>query len=87
MEAPEQAMLDRLTSIAAGDTKPTSYDLNFYTHELDEAARYAQLGLGPGSGVDLGSPAMYEVWNDVHTAALEDYGISGADLFHPGLAP
>ena len=87
LEAPEQAMLDRLTSIAAGDTKPTSYDLNFYTHELDEAARYAQLGLGPGSGVDLGSPAMYEVWNNVHTAALEDYGISGADLFHPGLAP
>jgi hypothetical protein len=24
------------------------------------------------------------VWNDVHTAALEDYGISGADLFYPG---
>jgi hypothetical protein len=87
LEGPEQAMLDRLTSIAAGDTKPTSYDLNFYTHELDEAARYAQLGLGPESGVDLGSPTMYEVWNDVHTAALEDYRISGADLFYPGLAP
>jgi hypothetical protein len=87
LEGPEQAMLDRLTSIAAGDTKPTSYDLNFYTHELDEAARYAQLGLGPESGVDLGGPTMYDVWNDVHTAALEDYGISGADLFYPGLAP
>ena len=87
LEGPEQAMLDRLTSIAAGDTKPASYDLNFYTHELDEAARYAQLGLGPESGVDLGSPAMYDVWNDVHTAALEDYGISGADLFYPGVAP
>lgn len=87
LEAPEQAMLDRLTTIAAGDVEPTSYDLNFYTHELDEAARYAQLGLGPGSGADLGSPGMYEVWNNVHTAALEDYGISGADLFHPGLAP
>jgi hypothetical protein len=87
LEGPEQAMLDRLTSIAAGDTKPTSYDLNFYTHELDEAARYAQLGLGPESGVDLGSPTMYDVWNDVHTAALEDYGISGADLFYPEHAP
>ena len=84
LEAPEQAMLDRLTTIAAGDVEPTSYDLNFYTHELDEAARYAQLGLGPESGVDLGSPTMYDVWNDVHTAALEDYGISGADLFYPG---
>jgi hypothetical protein len=29
---------------------------------------------------------MYDVWNDVHTAALEDCGISGADLFYPGLA-
>ena len=87
LDAPEQAMLDRLTSIAAGDMEPTSYDLNFYTHELDEAGRYARLGFGPESGVDLGSPEMYDVWNDVHTAALEDYGISGADLFYPGLAP
>jgi hypothetical protein len=87
LEGPEQAMLDRLTSIAAGDMEPTSYDLNFYTHELDEAGRYARLGFGPESGVDLGSPEMYDVWNDVHTAALEDYGLSGADLFYTELAP
>lgn len=86
LEAPEQGMLDRLSSITAGDLEPTSYDLNFYTHELDEAGRYAQLGFGPESGVDLGISEMYEVWNDVHTAALEDYGIRGADLFYPGLA-
>jgi hypothetical protein len=87
LQAPEQAMLDRLTSIAAGDMEPTSYDQNFYTHELDEAGRYAQLGFGPESGADLGTSEMYDVWNNVHTAALEDYGISDADLFHPGLAP
>ena len=87
LDAPERAMLDRLTSIAAGDMEPTSYDLNFYTHELDEASRYAQLGFGPESGVDLGSPEMYDVWNDVHTAALEDYGVSGADLFYPKVRP
>jgi hypothetical protein len=86
LDTPEQGMLDRLTSIAAGGMEPTSYDLNFYTHELDEAGRYAELGFGPESGVDLGSSEMYEVWNDVHTAALEDYGIPDADLFHPGLA-
>jgi len=78
-------MLDRLASIAAGDMKPTSYDLNFYTHELDKADRYAKLGLRPGSGADL--PEMYDVWNNVHTAALEDYGISGADLSYPGTGP
>lgn len=86
LDTPEQGMLDRLTSIAVGDLEPTFYDLNFYTHELDEAGRYAQLGFGPESGVDLGSSEMYEVWNDVHTAALEDYGIPDKDLFHPGLA-
>ena len=86
LDAPEQGMLDRLTSIAAGDMKPTSYDRNFFTHELDEAGRYAKLGFGPESGVDLGTADMYDVWNDVHTAALEDYGIRGADLFYPGLA-
>ena len=86
LDPPEQGMLDRLTSIAAGDIEPTSYDRNFFTHELDEASRYAKLGFGPDSGVDLGSPEMYEVWNDAHTAALEDYGVSGADLFYPGLA-
>jgi hypothetical protein len=30
---------------------------------------------------------MYDVWNNVHTAALEDYRISGADLFYPGTGP
>ena len=87
LEGPERAMLGRLASIAAGGMKPTSHDLNFYTHELDEAGRYAKLGLGPGSGADLGAPEMYDVWNNVHTAALEDYGISGADLFYPGTGP
>jgi hypothetical protein len=42
LDAPEQGMLDRLASIASGGMKPTSYDLNFFTHELDEAGRYAQ---------------------------------------------
>lgn len=80
MDTPEQGMLDRLTSIAAGGMEPTSYDLNFYTHELDEAGRYAELGFGPESGVDLGSSEMYEVWNDVHTVALEDLDARQIDL-------
>jgi hypothetical protein len=33
------------------------------------------------------SPARYNVWNEVHTAALEDYGISGRTSFVQGLAP
>jgi hypothetical protein len=48
LAAPEQAMLDRLTSIAAGDTEPASYDLNFYTHELEEAPRATGTGTPGG---------------------------------------
>jgi hypothetical protein len=62
----------------------TSYDQNFYTHELDEAGRYAQLGYGPESGADLGSSEMYDVWNNVHTASLEDYGVSARGPLLPG---
>jgi hypothetical protein len=85
LEAPEQGMLERLKAIASGELAPTHYDLNFYTHELREASRYARLGYGPDS--DLGSPDMYDVWNNVHTATLEDYGLSGRDLYHPEVAP
>jgi len=84
LEAPEQGMLDRISAIASGDLEPTEYDLNFYTHELDEAGRYAQLGYSEG---DISGSDMYETWNNVHSAALEDYGISDADLYHPEVAP
>jgi hypothetical protein len=80
-------MPDRLTRIAAGDMEPTSYNVNSCTHEPDEAARYARPGSGPESGAGLGSPTLCHVRNDVHTAALEDHGISAAGLFCPGLAP
>lgn len=82
-------MLDRLSSIASGDLEPTPYDQNFYTHELREASRYANLGFGPESGADLAEPSdlMHDVWENVHTASLEDYGISDADLFHPDVKP
>jgi hypothetical protein len=30
---------------------------------------------------------MYDAWNNVHTATLEDYRLSGRDLFHPEVAP
>jgi hypothetical protein len=85
LEAPERGMLSRLSAIAADEMEPTRYDLNFYTHEQREAERYEQLGYG--SEADLGASDMYDVWNNVHTAALEDYGISDRDLYHPDVAP
>ena len=85
--APEAAMLGRLRSIAGGDLSRTEFDQNFYTHELREADRYAAIGFGPESGANLGDSDMYDVWNNVHTATLEDYGISAGQLFYPGVGP
>jgi hypothetical protein len=76
----EQKMLDRLRAVASGNLKPTTWDLNFYTHELTESERYAALGHTSGY---LGSDDMYDVWNHVHTATLRDYGVKPEDLYHP----
>jgi hypothetical protein len=84
LEGPEAAMVQRLRAIADGTMQPMSYDVNFYTHELDEAARYAALGYGAGP---LSGDEMYDVWNNVHTAALEDYCVRDADLYFPGTRP
>lgn len=79
---PEKAMLQRLRSISKGELQPTIYDQRFYTHELREMVRYRRLGYRTGQ--PPGDPG-YEMWNNAHTATLEDYGISDADLFQPGV--
>lgn len=68
-----EVMLDRSRQIARGGIKPSMQDLNFYTHELNEFARYRNLGWETGQP---SSPeAAYELWNNCHTAALEDHGL------------
>jgi len=74
-------MVARLRSIADGDLAPTDYDLNYYTHELDEFQRYDNLGWPEGQPAD--ADAAYELWNNAHTGALEDYGLSDNQLYHP----
>jgi hypothetical protein len=66
-------MLDRLRRIADGKIESTQHDLNFYTHEMRESERYSNLGweCGQPSHPD----AAYELWNNAHTATLEDYGL------------
>ena len=57
------------------------------THELREYVRYRRRGLPTGAGND------YDLWNNVHTAALEDHGLPELDtngnrnLFHPEAWP
>ena len=78
-----QGMIERLRLIAAGKIKPTQADLNFYTHELREYVRYRKLGFKEGQPAN--DADAHELWNNAHTATLEDYGLrEGAGvLYHP----
>jgi hypothetical protein len=82
-----RAMIERLRAIAAGQLPATGADRNFYSHELREFVRYRRRGFPIGAGDD------YDLWNNAHTATLEDYGLRELDahgnrnLFHPDAWP
>lgn len=65
-------MIDRLEKILKGELQPTDTDKRFYTHELRELERYRNLGIKDGTIPDN----QGEVWNNTHTATLEDYKIN-----------
>ena len=71
----ETAMIERLDLIVAGRTSATRWDLAFYAHELREFVRFRRLQVSSGED--------YEVWNNAHTACLEEYGEDGSMLYHP----
>ncbi|HVE83219.1 MAG TPA: hypothetical protein VND93_10250, partial [Myxococcales bacterium] len=83
----ELAMVKRLRMIAAGKLEPTEYDRAFYSHELRESVRYKRLGWPTGQPLDAN--ASYELWNNAHSATLEDYRLreklpnGDLALFHP----
>ncbi|HGJ5899836.1 MAG TPA: klebicin D activity protein, partial [Arsenophonus apicola] len=72
-DAPEnRVMIDRLEKISQGKLQATDIDKRFYTHEIRELERYRNLGIKDGT-----LPDNYdEVWNNTHTATLEDYKIN-----------
>ncbi len=86
-DAANQGMIQRLRDIAAGKLQPTQADLNYYSHELREFVRYRQLGWQTGKPADL--DAAHELWNNAHTATLEDYGLRDGTgvLYHPSVEP
>jgi hypothetical protein len=86
-DAANEGMLQRLRDIAAGRLEPTQADVNVYSHELREFARYRRLGWGTGH--PTGADAAYDLWNNAHTATLEDYGLrEGPEVFyHPNVEP
>lgn len=71
-EAGNKIMLNRLENILKGELQTTDTDKRFYTHEIRELERYRSLGVSDGSVPANG----FEVWNNTHTAALEDYKLS-----------
>jgi len=75
------AMVQRLQSIIKGKIMLTRYDLNFYTHELREFEHYKALGYTTG---EPNNPdEAYRLWNDTHTATLEEFGLTDEALYHP----
>ncbi|MEN4879185.1 hypothetical protein ABEI17_00430 [Pantoea agglomerans] len=73
-------MIGRLKSIVKGEMPPEKVDLNYYTHECREYQRYCNLGWETG---ELDGVAGYDMWNNTHTATLEDFKLKDGDLFHP----
>jgi hypothetical protein len=71
-------MIQRLQSIKNGNIQITDYDKRFYTHELEEYARYKNLGVPDGA-----NPSG--VWDNAHAASLEAYSINETlhPLYHP----
>jgi polyhydroxyalkanoate synthesis regulator phasin len=82
-DAANEYMIDRLRRIANGEIEATQVDRNFYTHELREFVRYRRQGweIGAPKNNDL----AHDLWNNAHTATLEEYRILGRleDLYHP----
>lgn len=70
-----EVMIKRLEKILRGELQPTDTDKRFYTHEIRELERYRNLGIADGEIPENAN----EVWNNTHTATLEDYKINEID--------
>ncbi|CNI02445.1 S-type pyocin domain-containing protein [Yersinia frederiksenii] len=73
---PENAvMIDRLEKILKSELQVTDTDKRYYTHEIREFERYRNLGIKDGE-VPKSVQEQKAVWNNTHTATLEDYKIN-----------
>ena len=80
-----QTMIQRLRDIAGGRIQATQADKNFYAHELRESVRYRRLGWRDGQ--PAAPDAARTLWNNAHTATLEDYRLREGPgvLYHPSI--
>lgn len=70
-----KVMIERLEKILKGELQVTDIDKRFYTHEIRELERYRNLGIKDGSVPNN----QGEVWNNTHTATLEDYRLGNSE--------
>jgi hypothetical protein len=61
---------------------PTKTDLAYYTHELKESFRYKRLGFPDRQP---SGDAGETLWNNTHTATLEDFRLGDKDILFPEL--
>lgn len=64
-----KVMIDRLERVLKGELDMTDTDKRYYTHEIRELERFRALGYNDSEVPDENS----SIWNNVHTATLEDY--------------
>ena len=76
-------MISRLNKIKNGDITITDFDKRYYTHELEEYARYQNMGYP--TGVPSNADEAADLWNNTHTASLESYSVNEVNqpLYHP----
>jgi hypothetical protein len=67
-------MLARLEEVVSGQRLPQDVDVRFYTHELRELERYTAAGWPTGVPQDV--EEAHRLWNNEHTATLEEYGVN-----------
>lgn len=75
------AMLNRALAIADGRLEATPWDKRFVAHELRERQRYEALGWKDGVPEDPTEATI--LWNNAHTATLEEYKMKDIELLHP----
>ncbi|MDP9933652.1 hypothetical protein J2X92_005917 [Variovorax paradoxus] len=74
-------MVNRLRQISSGKLEASAYDLNYYSHELREYTRYRRMGWETGQPADMMNAR--NLWNNTHTATLEEYRLRDGQLYHP----
>ena len=86
-DSANQGMIQRLREVVSGQLPPSQTDLNFYAHELEEFVRSRRLGWRTDQ--PSRADAAYELWDNAHTATLEDYGLREGPgvLYHPTVEP